>query len=107
MRGWALVLVPVALATMAAGLPLAPRGLIFAGMPPERFQYDSSARIVFTGDLNRYCGEPAPDHHFAGCERANTIYMPNPCPEAETDHYAKILCHEMAHVNGWSAVHEY
>lgn len=34
------------------------------------------------------------------------IQMPNPCLYPEEDFYAHLLCHEIAHLWGWSALHE-
>jgi hypothetical protein len=43
---------------------------------------------------------------FVACTTESHITLPDPCPFAFTgDHYAQIVCHEMAHVNGWPADH--
>lgn len=42
--------------------------------------------------------------YAVGCTVGSTIYVPNPC--RWRDPYATLLCHEMGHVNGWSAFHE-
>ena len=33
------------------------------------------------------------------------VIAPNPCSYPETDLYARILCHEIGHANGWPATH--
>jgi hypothetical protein len=42
--------------------------------------------------------------YAVGCTVGGTIYVPNPCRWG--DGYATLMCHELGHVNGWSAEHE-
>lgn len=42
---------------------------------------------------------------FAGCGDRLRITISNPCDLEETGWYARTLCHEMAHVNGWPSDH--
>lgn len=78
--------------------------------PPARFQADIRAEVTFVnrGDLQRICGRGAPPpcgKIFLGCNQGGKLVIPNPCPDAERDPYAKLLCHELAHSNGWPVSH--
>jgi hypothetical protein len=71
--------------------------------PPTRYQGDAVAGVVFTteGGVQAMC----PGVRYAvGCTVGGTIYLPNPC--RWRDAYATLACHELGHVNGWSAFHE-
>jgi hypothetical protein len=35
----------------------------------------------------------------------NEIYMPNPCSFPPSDDYARLMCHEIGHLNGWPDNH--
>jgi len=39
------------------------------------------------------------------CETGGRIIAPNPCSFPDTDAYARILCHEIGHANGWPSTH--
>jgi hypothetical protein len=71
--------------------------------PPTRFQGDATAGVVFTTEarVQRMCPQV---RNAVGCTVGGTIYVPNPCRWG--DGYATLMCHEMAHVSGWSAAHE-
>lgn len=75
---------------------------IYAGEPPVRYMGNRAATVSF-GTIS-HCGEPPKDHHFVGCVRPPLVHMPNPCDYRDED-YARWMCHEMAHVNGWPATH--
>lgn len=56
-----------------------------------------SVVIVTEKETSRFCSQDA----LACANRLNnTIYVPNPC-RYPSDIYAVLLCHEMAHLNGW------
>jgi hypothetical protein len=88
-------------------LALIIRGLVFDGLPPVRFQNDVMVRVAFVSDLSRYCGQTPIGKHWGGCYdfKAQIIYAQNPCQMSGD--YAKELCHEMGHANGWSRYHEF
>lgn len=92
-------------------IPALARGLVFDGLPPDRLQGNNRTRIRFfdTLDVEEACGVPSPDKTFLGCVRGPVhkpiIYMPNPC--RRSGEYARVLCHELGHVNGWTKYHEY
>lgn len=56
-------------------------------------------------EIDKACGK-AEKKGFTklGCVKDNgQIYVSNPCnwPEAKDDTYARLMCHEKAHVQGW------
>lgn len=86
-------------------------GTINDGLPPERFMADNYATVVFTNRIEGFCGKlPAPAQIIA-CRRRtvegqDVLFLPNPCGLGNVEFYARIACHELGHVNGWSADHE-
>lgn len=50
-----------------------------------------------------YSGQPAMD--AISCANAAMITAPNPCSVIDGGWYARLLCHEMGHVNGWPQSH--
>ncbi len=76
----------------------------FAGMPPPKFHQDTAAILIFTSDVSSYCGKAPKGYVTLACAQGPQIAMPNPC-QFPDDPYAALLCHEMAHVNGWPGTH--
>lgn len=84
---------------------------------PEEYKGNTTIRVQFEDPMNVewYCldGHYTPDGFIFACWipknnypsiKENTIVMPNPCvyPEArQIESYAYLMCHEMAHNNGW------
>jgi hypothetical protein len=73
-------------------------------IPPEEFQGNGSAIIHFIDykEAPKFCGHP----YAGGCQPTDrrgrpNIIVPNPCEYTEQS-YAAVLCHELAHVNGWA-----
>lgn len=81
--------------------------------PPLRFQNDTAATIstMSPEQVDRWCGLLAgrelypPGSTFLACHYAGTIYVPNPCGFPD-EQFAQIACHELAHRQGWTAMHE-
>jgi hypothetical protein len=81
------------------------------GSPPIRYQKDVTVTIHFQSPekIDRdsqgprsVCGSAV----FAYTNANNkTMHMPNPCTYPQTDAYARLMCHEMGHVNGWPGYH--
>lgn len=76
-----------------------------ASMPPERYQQSRpvmveivSPEMVASRCIQRGAVVPA-----MACANTEFITMPNPCQYQ--DWYARLLCHELGHVNGWPAHH--
>lgn len=78
-----------------------------SGMPPTRYQGNTSVTIEFASpdEVNRRCagGVPVCGFRFYACRRGDKLIMPNPCPSGQA--YSSLLCHEIAHMNGWPATH--
>lgn len=73
---------------------------------PLEYQHGNTIKmhIVEPYQIKNYCGDAGPKWTILACARGDTINMPNPCeyPEAKNiDSYAHLLCHELAHTNGW------
>lgn len=83
-----------------------PTTLVYDGMPPDRFQQSAEVRVKFVPEPNSEgaCGISSRGI-FEACVRGHTVYLPNPCPLGNTERFARLTCHEMAHVNGWPADH--
>ena len=82
----------------------------FAGMPPERYQGDGVAVVLFVSDVREYCNTNTPAGYvLIACAKkidgVPVIVMPNPCPIGDIDFYARVACHELGHVNGWPGRH--
>lgn len=75
------------------------------GTPPQ-YQGDAAA-VVMTGGqvpVHVFCSNGRPtDRVVLACTSSDrkVVVMPNPCEFADTERYARLLCHEMGHVNGW------
>lgn len=84
-------------------------GLFSDATPPIRFQNSRyGVSINFVDDVTdpQACGDAGPGHVFIACRRPGEgVFMPNPCA-FDDQRYAHVMCHELAHVNGWSAYHE-
>jgi hypothetical protein len=80
------------------------------GWPPIRYQQDGPAHLVFASqrEINRRCGDgglPPCGFIIEACQSGTTLYMPNPCRFPHDDGYARLLCHEAAHLRGWPDTH--
>lgn len=92
---------------LAAPSPLA-HGLVYSGMPPERFQADGYGLVVYVTDVSLYCGS-RPGVVIYACHKmidgVSVTYLPNPCAYGATEWHARLACHEAAHRSGWGANH--
>lgn len=82
------------------------------GWPPERFFEDRSLTVAFKGDPNELCGFPVePGWRLLGCHMrdfwGSRLVLPNPCTwgEYKDEDYARLVCHELGHANGWTGDH--
>ncbi len=76
-------------------------------VPPARFQsYNVTVRTQFLArsGVDKMCGTKR-----VACTTMDRklVIMPSPCIYADKEYYAKILCHELGHVNGWGGNHEH
>lgn len=81
------------------------RGLVYDGPPPFRYQKDATIKTAFVTNLSRYCGKPPQGHRWGGCYKGGFMFVENPC--SVTGDYAKEMCHELGHAEGWSRYHEF
>lgn len=72
---------------------------------PEQYQGKAVAVVLFVEpeDLPKHCGKPEKGLIRLGCADVGgpQMTLPNPCHFKE-EFYAKLVCHEKAHINGWS-----
>lgn len=84
---------------------LAPNSTLFNdGEPPARFLTAPKGHVqVMFGQesIDRICGVPPCDKIFLGCVRGSVIVLPDPSHKD----LAKIIRHEIAHLNGWPRTH--
>lgn len=101
----------LALALFSPALVSAVPSYVDSGMPPVRFRADNAAVVIFTGrqGIDQMCGVAGPNYIVLACTHSingtPVVTMPNPCGYGDTEAFAKIMCHEMGHVNGWPADH--
>lgn len=100
-----------ALAALALATP-ASSAVANNGMPPERFRGNVASIVIFTdrAGIDEMCGV-APVGQIIACARrlrdgTPIIVMPNPCVIGDKELYARIMCHENGHINGWGPDHE-
>lgn len=89
------------LSTLAVALLLAGCGPQVE-RPPEEYQGDRNSMVTFTSDVDAACRRIKPAAHSGeiyGCAYFSAIVVPNPC--LHSGYYAELMCHEMAHANGW------
>jgi hypothetical protein len=80
-------------------------GLQPVPLPPNEYRGDKTAIIQF-GPVITLCGHLAGEGEIVlacASEKGQVMVVPNPCL-AEGD-YARLLCHELGHLNGWSGGH--
>lgn len=77
-------------------------------MPPAHYRGDAAASVVFRDQskLEELCGKAPTGKMWLGCQEGKTVVLPNPCPYADREWYAFIVCHEVGHLNGWKATDE-
>jgi hypothetical protein len=79
---------------------------------PEKYRGDAVEGIVFTNQdvIDKKCGEAPKGYVNLACSfKGNVIFMPNPCRDKDADKgdsYSHLLCHEIAHTNGWHHINE-
>lgn len=98
----------------AAELISAPAPTVHDGSPPARFRGANDARVVFSDNVGRDCVDAGHKIGFrARTDLTNAcavlggpetvLIVKNPC--RESGEYARVLCHELGHVNGWPVNH--
>jgi hypothetical protein len=85
-------------------------GTIDSGWPPSSWTDDNTVTTHFTNQagVDRLCGKAPPGYRTLGCSYRGKreIVLPNPCSgEFGNEDFAKLVCHELAHANGWPGDH--
>lgn len=92
----------VALAALLCAAPL----VAALQMPPARWQGTGEMilRVVAEADIAAACAplKPSPGNRIVACKGTAAdgrpvITIPDPCPLAEHEWTARVLCHEVAH----------
>ena len=81
---------------------------------PAEFRGDNTVAVEFVSPMmvGVRCAQRGahvfgvPQLNSMGCGDGRMITMPNPCQTLTSGWYARLLCHELAHANGWSRTHE-
>mgnify|MGYP003119863788 CR=1 FL=1 len=81
---------------------------------PLEFRGDNTVAVEFVSPMlvGARCAQRGahifgvPQLSSMGCGDGRMITMPNPCQTITAGWYARLLCHELAHANGWSRTHE-
>lgn len=83
-----------------------PKTEVFDGMPPPRLRHPRQVpRVVTVGAVERGCGKDPPGLITYACTtRSGRVYVPNPC-DFPQERFAMLMCHELAHVDGWPSTH--
>ena len=82
---------------------------VSSAAPPVQYQGDASAYVHFVRDVAATCPIKAPaGYTLKGCHQRlggqSILILPHPC--AYPGEFARIVCHEIGHTNGWSGMHE-
>lgn len=92
-------------ALFALWLWLKPAGGFSPALPPKQYQGDTRVQVRFTASASAMCGIIKASAGSIACAPVggDLIIAPNPC--TWRDPYAKMMCHELGHANGWAAGH--
>ena len=105
------MILAIALSTTSCGEPKAPSGEVASGMPPARFRGAAEFQLKASADVGLDCKKaglkPVDGTKTEACAVIGgpvpVVIISNPCKSP--GHYARTLCHELGHVNGWPATH--
>ena len=72
---------------------------------PKRYHgNDTVAKVAFINQyhVNHICNQDGKGFTLA-CTyvQSRQIIMPNPCVYSDTEFFARLMCHELAHLHGW------
>lgn len=77
------------------------------GEPPARFAHipNVTLRITFGEEaIAQLCGRPPCGMIFEGCTDGKNVALPDPY-KTSSQTFARIVRHELSHVNGWPETH--
>lgn len=85
-------------------------GLLNDNWPPARFMGDRNGvtiELLSPQAIYVLCGKPPEPMDRHGCSNKGEgwIAIRNPCLAPRWDDYARDLCHELGHMNGWPLDH--
>ena len=96
---------------VAACAVAATTSMVDSGYPPPKYQHDGIAAVTFfvgQKKINSICGEAGPGYQTQACAFSGDrkLVLPNACDaEFEGQSFARLVCHEMGHLNGWPGNH--
>jgi len=75
-------------------------------LPPEIYRGDATVTVTFAKPelVQELCGKRGVKE-LIGCGEPGLMIVPNPC-QYPNEVYARIICHEAAHSQGWGADHK-
>ena len=75
-------------------------------LPAKFASLQQQFKVQVESEIEAICAEKL-DHYAAACAdiNASRIWIENPCYVADQHWYPALLCHELAHNNGWPAGH--
>lgn len=77
--------------------------------PPARFQHNTIVPVQFADQstMGITCAKRGGASMLASmaCSSTDLMSVPNPCTVANGGWYARMMCHELGHANGWAAGH--
>lgn len=101
----------VSIALLAVTALVAQVGFFSNATPPVRYRHNATLTVDLQDQaaISRTCqslfGRPPPGAQTNACFTGERAILPNPCTFPKSDIYAHLLCHELAHRNGWPATH--
>lgn len=102
----------MSLSLIAAAIAVIGTASLFSdGDPPERFRksailtLDMRDQAGIEAECQPLYGAPPSGMKTYACSIGPRVVAPNPCTYPASDAYARMLCHELGHVNGWAAAH--
>lgn len=100
-----LTLIAAAAVSLLLWIMIAKGCAAVAQMPPKKFQGGTETAVLFSteANVNFLCGTKPRKDMLQACVLDGVIIAPNPC--SQPGPYAELLCHELAHTNGWGAEH--
>lgn len=109
MKLGSLLLIP---ASLVLGAPSDGARENFAGMPPVQYWGDAVTVVIFTGQVEEFCGKPPEGFVVKACAKETkngtpVLVLPNPCYYGIAgEEFATLACHEKAHhPNDWAGDH--
>ena len=100
------------LGSLAVAIVISPLMITDNFHVPEQYQQGATRIVHFVdtqAEIDKACGKAQRGLNTLGCAKDDGIYVTNPCKlkDAQTpETYEHLMCHELAHTNGWHHVNE-